>query len=95
MAASVRVSCINKSDRMNPHERIKNIGGVNADGTRWNLPEDKAIAGIRSGQWTFYVTVGSNTVNVIIANHLGRDYLKTVSDGIRPDNLLSLPECPV
>ena len=28
MAVSVRVMCINKSDRLNPHERILYIGGV-------------------------------------------------------------------
>jgi hypothetical protein len=26
--------------------------------------------------------------------HMGRRYLKTEPDGVRPNNLLSLPECP-
>jgi hypothetical protein len=31
---------------------------------------------------------------VIVAVHNGHKYIKTKADGIQPDNLLSLPECP-
>jgi len=91
---AIRVECVNKTDRYNPHERIENIGGKNADGTRWKLSEDDAIAGIESGKWAFYVNVGGNAVAVIVATRLGHKYLKTVADGDQPNNLLSLPECP-
>lgn len=95
MAVKCEVQCINKTDRYNPHERIKNIGGKNADGTRWKLSETDAIAGIEQGKWSFYVTRGGHTVDVIIAtSQYGHKYLKTTADGERPDNLLSLPECP-
>jgi hypothetical protein len=33
-------------------------------------------------------------VNVIVATHNGNKYIKTEADGIHPDNLLALPECP-
>jgi len=46
-----QVSCVNKSDRMNPHERILNIGGLNSDGTRWRISQQSAIEGILSGKW--------------------------------------------
>jgi hypothetical protein len=92
----VQVHCVNKTDRYNPHERIHRIGGVNADGTRWALPLDEAIAGIKQGKWQFYVErPAGHRVNVIIArSNYGNEYLKTETDGEQPDNLLALPECP-
>ncbi len=55
MATSHRIRCINKSDRDNPHERIRYIGGRNDDGARWRLSQPEAISGIERGEWTFYV----------------------------------------
>lgn len=91
---SLRVDCVNKRDRQETHERISNIGGANADGTRWRLAEDEAITGIETGKWTFHVEhPAGHRVKVIVAFRLGRKYLKTEADGESPDNLLSLPEC--
>lgn len=91
---TVQVQCINKTNRMSPHERIHSIGGVNPNGTRWKLTVDEAIAGIKDGRWRFYTTVQGRSVWVIIAMHEGREYLKTEADGPHPNNLLALQECP-
>ncbi len=95
MAQEVQIQCINKSDRKNAHERIRNVGGINPDGTPWKLSEDKAIAGIKNGTWRFWTQGGGKSVWVVIAkSSQGHEYLKTEPDGDIPDNLLSLPECP-
>jgi hypothetical protein len=94
MTDRLKVGCINKRDRQSRHERIHSIGGNNGDGTRWKLTEEEAIAGIESGKWSFYTVGGGESANVIIANHLGRKYLRTDRDSTIRDNLLSLPECP-
>jgi hypothetical protein len=93
-AMAIQVQCINKSDRYNPHERIKNIGGINPDGTRWKLTQQRAIEGIESGEWDSYVSVEGKVVRVIVAvSQYGNKYLKTEADGEQPNNLLNLPEC--
>ncbi len=91
----VQISCINKTDRPNPHERIRRVGGVNPDGGRWGLTLEQAIAGIEAGTWRFWVSAKGSSVWVVVAkSRLGNKYLKTEPDGEIPDNLLSLPECP-
>jgi hypothetical protein len=95
VAILVQVGCINKTHRPEPHERIRAIGGL-AGGARWKLREEEAIQEIRRERYTFYVERPPGVrVNVIIASHLGRDYLTTEADGLQPDNLLALPECPL
>lgn len=93
VTSRIRIQCSNKTDRQNPHERIKNVGGVNPDGSRWKQSVDHTIKEIENGVWEFYVEE-KRTADVIVAVHNGHKYIKTKADGIQPDNLLSLPECP-
>lgn len=83
-----QVTCITKRDRTNPHERIQAIGG-----SGWKHSEDDAIRWIKLGTESYYVSRGGGTVNVVVATRLGREYLKTETDGESPDNLLSLSAC--
>ncbi len=94
MAQRVQISCINKTNRQSPHERIQYIGGINPNGSRWKLSLTAAIQSIKDNEYSFFVNVAGNPVNVIIAKHTGYEYLKTENDGEQPNNLLSLPECP-
>jgi hypothetical protein len=92
---AIQVKCINKTNRYDAHERIKNIGGTNADGNRWKLTQQQAVEGIETGKYSFYVSVQGKAVRVIVAvSRYGNKYIKTEADGEQPNNLLSLPECP-
>jgi hypothetical protein len=93
MASRHEVLCVHRTDRSNLHERITHVGGRNDDGTAWKITQEHAIVGVESGKWTFYVSRGGRTVNVIVStSRLGHKYLKTENDSEQPDNLLSLPE---
>ncbi len=90
----LRVFCINKTDRYSAHDRIKSIGGMHSDARRWKITQTQAIEFIERGT-KFYVSVGGETVDVIVATSpYGNKYIKTRNDGEQPNNLLSLPECP-
>lgn len=95
MASRHQIRCINKQDRDNPWERILNVGGTNADSSRWRLTQKEAVDGIQSGTYEFYVQSGQQQAKVIVAeSRFGNKYLKTEADTTTKDNLLSLPECP-
>ena len=94
MGTPLHISCINKSDRMNPHERILNVGGIRSNGVRWTRSQPQAVADIESNTYNYFVAVGGTSVWVIVAtSRYGNKYIKTMADGDHPDNLLALPEC--
>jgi hypothetical protein len=92
---SRRISCINKADRYDPHERILNIGGFAADSRPWKLSIRQAIEEIEKGTSAFYVErpVGYRVAVVVAVSATGHKYLKTAADREQPNNLLALPEC--
>ena len=90
---TAQIKCINKSDRMNSHERITHVGGFVT--SQWKVTQQEAVNLIERGEWRFYTSVNGKSVWVIVAvSRFGHKYLKTENDGEQPNNLLSLPECP-
>jgi hypothetical protein len=79
---------------MDPHKSIVNVGGMNSDGKRWKQSQKQTVEEIESGAYKFFVSEGGRTADVIVAIHNGNKYIKTKADGLQPDNLLALPECP-
>ena len=91
--ATYRVTCKEKHSLF---ERVVSIGCVEV-GTGFfrRFTEDEAIQRIKQRSDAFYVEKPEgHRVWLIVAEREGRDYLKTETDGERPDNLLSQPDCP-
>ena len=86
--ARLEITCIIKTDRQNPHERIQEVGG---SGFRHTQPN--AINRIEAKTDSFWTKGGGKTAEVIVATHNSHKYLKTENDGVQPDNLLALPSC--
>lgn len=85
-----QVTCARKLDpRLGPQERISQIGGVG-----WSLPVAEAIAILNRDLNAFYLETEAGTEYLVVRLHSGREYLTTEADGIVPDSLLALPECP-
>ena len=88
MALRLQVTCINKREHYNPHERIVFIGGA------WGKHSQRdAILNIQHGSINYFVSFGGYTTDVEVAYHNGNPYLKTKPDATGKDNLLNLSEC--
>lgn len=83
-----QITCINKTNRSDPHERISRVGG-----SGWRMTQSEAISAIENKTYAFYTLVDGKRANVIVATHNGHKYIKTENDGLQPNNLLALPEC--
>lgn len=90
------VSCITKPDRNDRYSRIEAVGGGGSILTGWKMSLDDAIKRIEDGTLQLYTEVGGHRQNIVVVTPLvGLKYLRTEADRDTPDNLLSLPECPI
>jgi hypothetical protein len=88
--ASYQVTC-HVPDGADKDQRIDAIGGA---GFGKHLIDD-AIRNIENGTHSYWTYAAGARTEVIVAKRAnGRKYLKTVADGVEPNNLLALPHCP-
>lgn len=45
---------------------VEFIGGNNSDGSKWKMPIDRAIDGIRANKWEFYIVINEHELNLIV-----------------------------
>lgn len=90
--ADVRVSCINKIPRINPHEGITHLGGTGGSGWKWT--RQQVVQSINAGTNSFYTLENGKRAEIAVINGANGPYLRTHADGNWTDNLLALPECP-
>lgn len=90
--ARYRVTCIVKHEK---YERISSLGCFTPDNVFLSFTEDEVIDRIENHRDSFYVERPSgHVIDLEVAERDGKKYVKTIPDGEKPDNLLSLPPCP-
>ena len=92
----VEVSCITKPIR-DAQRRIKGVGGLNADQSRWWMTTDQAIQMVEGGRFFFFVrdTNTQKRIQIIVGvSARGNKFLQTVGDNDPSNDLGNLPECP-
>jgi hypothetical protein len=92
----LQILYIRKPDgRFNRHEHIELIGGRNPDRSLWTMSQEEAIEEIKAGNLEFFVHTGKEIVPVVTStSRWDTEYLRTVKDRVKPNNLLRLPSCP-
>jgi len=90
-----RITAVSKLEGGAPQSRITAVGGLRPDGTAWRMSVADAAKAIRRGDRFYVEEPAGDPVDVEVGTTgAGVDYLRTVSDGEEPNNLLALPELP-
>ncbi|MDR3793579.1 MAG: DUF3892 domain-containing protein [Terracidiphilus sp.] len=91
--AIYEVTCAEKHAR---YERVASIGCLDiATHISTRLSEDEAISRIKHKTDSFFIEKpAGHRVWLIVAEREGQEYLKSETDGEKPNNLLERPACP-
>ncbi len=96
-AIPVRVTCVRSSSgRPGRRRKILALGGLNADGSRFVIPELLAISLQESGRFAFFVEEGGvpRVWLRVVRPRRSAPYFRSAADALSPNNLGNLPECP-
>jgi hypothetical protein len=89
--ARYRVICTTTREK---NEGIISLGCYSLGNVYFTFSEAEVIERLDSRRDTFYVErPNGHIAELEVAEREGKKYVKTVPDGERPDNLLSLPTC--
>jgi hypothetical protein len=89
--ARYRVTCTTTREK---NEGIISLGCYSPGNVYFTFTEAEVIERLESRRDTFYVErPNGHIAELEVAERDGHKYVKTVPDGERPDNLLSLPTC--
>jgi hypothetical protein len=93
--ADYQIDCVNKPDRMSPHDRITHVGGPNPTGIgRWKEPTGNVVKFIENNTHRFYTRDDGRVAWVgVRTSAAGNKYLQTHADGMWNNNLLAQSEC--
>jgi hypothetical protein len=90
----LEVSCIQRRSGTGPDSRLRAIGGVHRDGSRWTFTIDEAVAAAQAGVVFFVREPGRGAHELVVVNRRPRPYLRARADATRTNDLASLPACP-
>jgi hypothetical protein len=94
MVQEAKITCVAKTDRVEPHDRIRSLGGGHH--RYWEISHERAIDLLEHDRCRFYTCnrQGERLYLVVVTSPDGHKYVKTVADSVQPKHLLTLPECP-
>jgi hypothetical protein len=94
MAIVLKVKWVDRSDRPEPHQRIRLIGGDSRE-LRWQHTQSQAIESIERGQFAYYVEKDARALVLQVAlTAEGRKHLTIPAEDGHPQLLLDLPGRP-
>ncbi|MGJ8621109.1 MAG: hypothetical protein ACSHWN_12335 [Methylophilaceae bacterium] len=94
--ANYRITCINRASHDHKYHSIKFFGGVTEDGTPWRESLDVLIIFMKyNPEHVFYVEFNGSVSKAYIVPATGdtREHIRTATNGIDDDSLLTLCEC--
>lgn len=92
MAIQYQILCSVKKT-IKDRKTIVQIGGRNPHGEVWSLKLDQAKAGLKNGEWEFFINHLGNSYPIqLIETEDGSEVLAAIAN--EQNLLLALPDCP-
>ena len=94
---SVKITCITKDNgnHENPYVAITSLGWINEETKNTGVSTREAVyIWVKEGGYGYVKDADGNVAELIAETSAkGTNFVKTVPDDVKSDNLLKLPEC--